>query len=136
MYPDFVDVTGAAGSVPGVEILVVEDELLVRLMISEALRDEGYSVIEAYNADEALSILDAGKAFDLIISDVRMPGSMDGLGLLDRVRQQSPALPVILTSGHLEPEVALARGATRFVGKPYDLATMLASIVDGLAKPA
>jgi CheY-like chemotaxis protein len=99
-------------------ILVVEDEFLIRLLISDALRDAGFDVIEAFNGDEAIDILSTAPV-DLVLSDVRMPGAIDGLELLRLVRETLPALPVILTSGHLAPDEALAKGATRFLAKPY-----------------
>ena len=82
-------------------ILIVEDEFLVRLVAAEALRDAGYRVIEADDADEAVSILDAGVPIELVFSDVRMPGSFDGLGLLGLIRTNFPRLPVVMCSGHL-----------------------------------
>ena len=103
-------------------VLVVEDEFLIRLLISDALRDAGFDVIEAFNGDEAIDILSTAPV-DLVLSDVRMPGTIDGLELLRWVRESLPALPVILTSGHLPPDEAIAQGATHFLSKPY--------IVDG-----
>ena len=116
-------------------VLVVEDELLIRMLLSEGLRDEGFQVIEACNADEALMILDTGQT-DIIISDVRMPGALDGLGLLRLVRQRFAALPVIVTSGHLEPREALNEGASRFVTKPYTVEDVIYEVrqVLGTAK--
>ena len=114
-------------------ILVVEDELLIRLALSDGLRDAGYVVIEACCGDEALEVL-GSVALDLIISDVQMPGSLDGIGLLAVVRQRFPAIPVILVSGHLQPSLALADGATRFFGKPYALEAMLQAINTDLGK--
>jgi len=92
--------------------------MLVRFMLSDGLRDEGYHVIEACDADEALAILETVTP-DLIISDVRMPGSVNGLGLLALIRKSLPSLPVIIMSGHLHPEVALADGAVQFIAKPF-----------------
>jgi CheY-like chemotaxis protein len=102
-----------------VRILVVEDELLIRMFVSDLLRDTGYDVVEAVNGDEALDILNAEVAVDLVLSDVRMPGSTDGLALLQFVREKLADLPVIITSGHLEPDVALAAGASQFLAKPF-----------------
>lgn len=102
-------------------VLLVEDEVLIRMMIADYLREAGYSVVEAVNGDEAIAILTAEAVIDLVLSDVRMPGATDGLELLAFVRRTSPDLPVILTSGHLEPGLALAAGATRFIAKPCDL---------------
>ena len=115
-------------------ILVVEDELLIRLMLSDGLRDKGYHVIEACNADEALIVL-ATAVPDLIISDVRMPGSMDGMGLLAVVRETLPHLPVIITSAHFQSNIALADGATQFIGKPYSMDMLCETVRVELAEP-
>ena len=108
-------------------ILVVEDELLIRFMLADGLRDHGYHVIEACSADEALIVLDSTMP-DLIISDVRMPGSLDGMGLLSIVRKSLPSLPVIITSAHFQSVVALADGATQFVAKPYTMELILNAV--------
>jgi DNA-binding NtrC family response regulator len=115
-------------------ILVVEDEMLIRLIVSEELRDAGYEVVEACDADEALTVLNSLVRIDLIISDVRMPGSMDGLGLLAVVRETSPTLPVIITSGHLGPTWALADGAAQFLAKPYSMEMMVNAVRNELEK--
>lgn len=114
-------------------VLIVEDELLIRYMLSDFLREAGYQVIEACDADEAL-ILIGTTVPDLIISDVRMPGSIDGLGLLAAVRKAHPILPVIITSGHLQPTLALADGATKFLAKPYMLEDVVQAVQSELAK--
>lgn len=80
-------------------VLLVEDDFLVRMNTSACLSDCGYRVIEAANADEAVGVL-KDKEVDLIFSDIRMPGSMDGIGLADWVRRHRPHIPVILTSGY------------------------------------
>jgi len=98
------------------------------MMIGDKLRDEGFDVIEAVNAEEALAILKSPVRVDLLISDVRMPGSIDGLGLLATARAFLPNLPVIITSGHLEPRLALADGATRFVAKPFSLEAIVEAV--------
>jgi DNA-binding NtrC family response regulator len=106
------------------------------LIVSEELRDEGYEVIEAFNADEALAVLESEVRVDLIISDVRMPGSMDGMGLLAIVRETIPNLPVIITSGHMDPALALAVGAARFLAKPYPTKLLFDAVQEELAKAA
>ena len=100
-------------------VLVVEDEFLIRTMVSDALRDAGLAVIEAIDADEAMRVLQSGVAIDLMFSDVRMPGSMDGLALLRNCTELFPDLPVIMTSGHLAASDAITTGARRFLPKPY-----------------
>ena len=116
-------------------ILVVEDELLIRLALSDGLRDAGYQVIESCSGEEALAILDSVRP-DLVISDVRMPGPLDGLGLLAIVRREFATLPVIIVSGHLRPADALADGATRFLAKPYGLDVMLQAVEIEIGKSA
>jgi len=81
-------------------ILVVEDEILVRLAIADYLRECGYKVHEAVNAQEALAMLQSPQvAIDIVFSDVQMPGDMDGFGLARWVRANKPGVQVILTSG-------------------------------------
>lgn len=102
-----------------IRLLVVEDEIFIRLCVCDVLRDAGYDVVEAVSGDEALDILKSGLPIDLVFSDVRMPGATDGLALLAFVREHLASLPVILTSGHLSPEIALADGAAQFLAKPF-----------------
>lgn len=115
-------------------ILLVEDELFVRMVIGDSLREAGFGVIEAFNADEAASILCSGAAIDLILSDVRMPGAMDGLDLLDHAREAYPRIPVIIMSGHLMAHDALEKGAAHFLPKPYSFTIALEVIRQELAR--
>ena len=81
-------------------ILVVEDEVLIRLVIADYLRDCGYKVHEAVSGEEAIAILRAPEvSIDVVFSDVEMPGSMDGFALARWVRANKPGMEVILTSG-------------------------------------
>jgi CheY-like chemotaxis protein len=107
-------------------ILVVEDDVLVRLMITAELRERGFAVIEAATADEAIAILQSLVAVDLVFTDVQMPGRIDGLGLTAFVREQRPQLKLILTSGLISRTPAgLADG---FIAKPYSPAEVIKSI--------
>jgi CheY-like chemotaxis protein len=79
-------------------VLVVEDEVLLRRVIAEYLRDCGYKVIEAAHADEAIVVLKQDHLqIDVLFSDIEMPGSMDGFGLAQWTRSNRPGLEVILT---------------------------------------
>ncbi|MBD8552078.1 response regulator [Sphingomonas sp. CFBP 8764] len=109
-------------------LLVVEDEIFIRMFVCDTLRDAGYDVIEAVCGDEALDILKSGLSVDLVISDVRMPGATDGLALLAFVQSNVAGLPVILTSGHLSPDIALADGAAQFLAKPFKVADALKAV--------
>ena len=85
---------------PSPTVLVVEDEVLVRLVIADYLRDCGYKVHEAVSGEEAIAILQAPEvSIDVVFSDVEMPGSMDGFALARWVRANKPGMEVILTSG-------------------------------------
>ena len=78
-------------------VLVVEDEVLIRMVIAQYLRDCGYRVIEAASADEAVIVLKQSELrIDAVLSDVEMPGTMDGFGLARWVRQNRAGLEVIL----------------------------------------
>jgi two-component system, response regulator PdtaR len=100
-------------------VLIAEDEILVRMTVVDAFLQAGYSVVEAANADEALTLLEAGVVVDLIFSDVQMPGSMNGIDLLKVVKDRYPSISVILTSGHTTPQVQELQGRYSFVPKPY-----------------
>ena len=104
-------------------ILVVDDEILVRIAITEFLRDCGYSVIEAANAAQAIKVLSSDVQVDILLTDVEMPGEMNGFGLARWTREHRPAIHILLTSGN--PAKALeARDLCleeHFVGKPAPL---------------
>jgi DNA-binding NtrC family response regulator len=119
-------------------ILVVDDELLIRMMLTEHLIRQGYKVLEAASGDEAVEVVASGVRIDVVLSDVRMPGKRDGLGLLEFVRAHRPDLPTILCSGTLTAETAVARGAADFVPKPFTLPQIEATLkkVLDLAAPS
>lgn len=108
-------------------ILLVEDDVLLRLVTSEDLRSSGFNVIEASNADEAMTILDSAVAIDLVLTDIRMPGSMDGLALAAFVRQRWPELKILVASGERPGQAALS-AADAFLPKPYDSVGLLARL--------
>jgi CheY-like chemotaxis protein len=115
-------------------VLIVEDEFLIRMMAAQALREVGCDVVEASNGAEALAFLNSGAPVDLVFTDVQMPGPVDGLALLAFVRQTIPSLPVIVSSGHLDPDLAIEAGAAAFLPKPYQ-ADVLAVLVDAKIGP-
>jgi CheY-like chemotaxis protein len=80
-------------------ILVVEPDILVRMVIADYLRDCGYKVIEGVNADDALAVLQAGRKIDVILAEVQVTGGIDGFELARQIREKYPAIDVILTSG-------------------------------------
>jgi two-component system, response regulator PdtaR len=113
-------------------ILVVEDEALIRVLIAEELRLEGFSVIEADRADDALTYIKAGEQVDLVFSDIRTPGSLNGLQLAETLREKYPDIPVILMSGNPPPRhVGIVEA---FVPKPYDVTQTTALMSSILAQ--
>lgn len=111
-------------------ILVVEDELMVRLPIAEYLRDCGYHVLEAGNAAEAIAAVAAAGAVNIVFSDVRMPGNMNGLDLARWFRAHHPKVPVLLTSGYVpnpSSQPACLSGSD-LIEKPYSQAQVAGRI--------
>ena len=110
-------------SPPPQTVLVVEDEVLIRLVIADYLRECGYRVHEAASADEAIVVLESRDvSVDIVFSDVIMPGRMDGFGLARWVRANRPQIDIVLTSGiDRSAEVAgmLCRGGP-LLEKPYE----------------
>ena len=102
-----------------VYVLVVEDDFLNRLHAVNLVEDAGYIPVEASNADEAITILEARKDIRIVFTDIDMPGSMDGLKLAHAIRERWPPIELILTSGHfhLSDDEIPERG--RFFPKPY-----------------
>jgi CheY-like chemotaxis protein len=105
---------------PRPTVLVVEDEILIRMLVSESLRHAGCEVVEAATAEEALEVLSATHGPDVLVTDVRMPGALDGLELASRVRKARPGLKVVITSGHA-PAQNTAGLADAFLAKPFAL---------------
>jgi DNA-binding response OmpR family regulator len=101
-------------------ILVVEDEALIRLDTAATIADAGYRVIEAANGLEAKRLIEKGTAIDLVCTDVRMPGELDGIGLCSWIKEQSEKLPVIVVSGEITSRDIKAGVADCLLFKPVD----------------
>lgn len=101
------------------QVLLVEDEPIIRVLLAEELRAVGLSVVEACDADEAWRFLQAGGTPDLIVTDIAMPGSMDGTELMSRVLQNYPFIKRIITSANPGPRNIMQLGC--FLPKPYRL---------------
>lgn len=105
-------------------ILIVEDEMLIRMALSDFLQECGYKILEASCAGEALAMIQSEQSMiDLVFSDVKMPGDIDGFGLSKWIRANRPDLPVILASGHARKTDVAHELCTQepFITKPYDL---------------
>lgn len=111
-------------------VLVVEDELFVREPIAEYLRECGYHVLEAGDAREAISLIDAADPIDVVFSDVRMPGDMDGFALAQWLRKHHPEVSVLLTSGYYASRNLGGPSLqdVKLIEKPYSQAQVLRRI--------
>lgn len=117
-------------------VLIVEDEALIRVVICDMLQDRGFKVLEAANANEAIEIIEKASAeIDLVFTDVRMPGAMDGFGLVKWIQTSRPTVPVLVASGDVGKANADNRLALgdMFVAKPYDLNQTTAKIHAAIA---
>lgn len=94
-------------------VLVVEDEVVLRMAVSAHLRDAGFVVIEAVDAEEAVELLRANHKIQLVFSDITMPGAMDGDLLAEWISERYPEIRILLTSGITQ------RGQQPFIAKPY-----------------
>lgn len=120
-------------------VLLVEDEVLIRLDTADQLRALGMAVTEAADAQEALSVLESGIRVDVVFTDIRMPGKLDGLDLVRVIRERYPEVKVILCSGD---DVAIrhifqgehAISLSDFFQKPYrieDVEKRIRQLLDG-----
>lgn len=113
---------------PKILVLIVDDEPLIRMDLGEMARDAGYAVLEASDADEAVRLLETHAAIRILVTDIEMPGSMNGLRLAAAVRERWPPVVIIVTSGRIQPATAELPADTVFLGKPYDATAMSAAL--------
>ena len=110
-------------------ILIVEDEAFVRMLASDILtEDGGYRVIEAVNADEARTLLEARHDVRLVFTDVDMPGSVNGFALARIIHLRWPGIGVIVASGHARPGIGDLPKGSRFLPKPYSPSTLIGMV--------
>jgi len=101
------------------KLLIVDDEPLILEQLVLAFEEAGFDVAVAANSLDAHTVLEDSGSIDLVITDVRMPGQVDGLVFGQVVREMHPDLPIIVISGAVEPDDRdVPRGAT-FVAKPF-----------------
>lgn len=101
------------------KVLVVEDEPIIRLGIISSLEDAGYSVVEASNADEAIARLGQDSEVGVVVTDVDMPGSMDGIKLAHYVRRRWPPIQLLVISGKVGVKPGELPDGARFMSKPF-----------------
>jgi two-component sensor histidine kinase/CheY-like chemotaxis protein len=116
----------ASTEVPNV--LIVEDEMVLRMRAVDIVEDAGFRSVEAVNADQAMAILESRSDISLLFTDIQMPGSMDGLKLAHAVHDRWPAIKIILVSGQVKPPDAERPVDSRFFGKPLSVDQMITEL--------
>jgi CheY-like chemotaxis protein len=101
-------------------ILVVDDEPLIRLHLVDFFEDEGFTVFEAESADRAIAMLEANSAVQVVLTDVQMPGSMDGVRLAHYIRDRWPPTLLVIASGAVQVGSTDLPPHAMFVPKPFD----------------
>jgi len=109
-------------------VLVVEDEMILRMRAVDIVEDAGFCPIEAINADEAISVLESRSDISLLLTDIQMPGSIDGLKLAHAVHERWPSIKIILVSGQVKPSEAERPAA---FSAAFTVASTLAQISSG-----
>ena len=112
-------------------VLLVEDEGLIRLVAAEVLLDKGFEVVEAWDGDEAVRLLSGPDTFDVLFTDIRMPGLLDGVDVAMYARGRYPTIPVLVVSGyapHLMARLSMLEPPAHFMNKPYVLAEVVAKL--------
>lgn len=112
-----------------VRVLLVEDEPVIREVMAEMLEDAGFDVTATCTGDEA-AILLAENSFAVLLTDITMPGHIDGIGLAEHAREAHPGLPVVFVSGRPDSEgrVRALAPPTAFLAKPYDVANLVDTV--------
>lgn len=105
-------------------VLVVEDEILMRWTVAEALQEAGFDVVEAGSAIEAISILEKRADIHAVFTDIQMPGSIDGLKLAHLISFRWPPIRIIATSGQLKLRDDDLPEGGRYLQKPYPMADL------------
>jgi two-component system, response regulator PdtaR len=116
----------STGSMP--VILIVDDEPLLRMLAAEVAEEAGFEVLEAANADDAVTLLETHPEVALLFTDINMPGSMDGLKLAHAVRGRWPSIEIIVVSGQVQPRKSDLPSNSCFLEKPYRAEAMIAEL--------
>ncbi|WP_300974319.1 response regulator [Sphingomonas sp. LHG3406-1] len=117
------------------EVLVVEDEPLIRMVAADALADHGIMAWEAGDAAEALHVLDEHPSIGLVFTDVSMPGEMNGLGLAHEIHLRRPDVELIVTSGAVSVKEEELPDAGTFLPKPYQAQRLVSLVTEKLDSP-
>jgi CheY-like chemotaxis protein len=117
-------------------VLVVEDELLPRMLAVEVVEEAGCVALEACDADEAVALLESRPDISVLFTDINMPGSMDGLKLAHAVRDRWPPIKILVVSGQVRLQQTDLPANSCFVGKPYRTASIVEELHSLVGSPA
>jgi CheY-like chemotaxis protein len=117
VQPDNVDVVPYFGA--AIRALVAEDDIFIRMDIADTLRQQGWEVIETGTADDAIGVLDRDPHFQLLLTDVHMPGVHSGLDLAKHVKERHPHIKIAVMSGQHLPGVDERQLYDLFLLKPF-----------------
>ena len=108
--------------------LVVDDEPFARLSAVQVLVDQAYLVLEAADADEALALLDRNDDVSLVVTDIAMPGQMDGLAMACHLRRRDTSLALVIATGRALSDASELPQAVQYLQKPYAAHALLHSV--------
>lgn len=117
------------------KVMVVEDEPLIRLGLVSTIEDAGYEVVEAANADDAIRKLEQIEGIRLVLTDVDMPGSMDGIRLVHYVNNRWPPVRLVVISGKVGVTSSQLPAGARFMTKPYQETALINMVVTMMSGP-
>ena len=116
-------------------VLIVEDDALLRMLAVEIVEEAGFMAIEAADADEAITLLECRPDIALLLTDIDMPGSMNGLKLAHAVRNRWPPIKILVVSGQVRPRPSELPLDSRFLAKPYETAALVEGLRALAARP-
>jgi two-component sensor histidine kinase/DNA-binding NarL/FixJ family response regulator len=122
------EATVSTDSIEVPKVLIVEDEMILRMRAVDIVEDAGFCPVEAVNADEAISILESRSDISLLFTDIQMPGSIDGLKLAHAVHDRWPSIKIVLVSGQVSPSDAERPADSRFFRKPLGVEEMITEL--------
>lgn len=114
-------------------VVVVEDEVIIREFVCEILKEEGYQTVEFETADAAVPFLEQrAPEVGLLLTDILMPGKLNGADLSNLVHDHWPQMPILIMSGHETPESSGVKCEVAFLRKPWTIGQMLQGVEDAL----
>jgi CheY-like chemotaxis protein len=134
--PDSVGATPVPEGGHGETVLIIDDEETVRMLVAEVLGDAGYNVIEAPDGPSGLEILRSNRRIDLLISDVGLPGGMNGRQVADAARVSRPELKVLFITGYAENAAVgngLLESGMEIMTKPFVMSDLAGRVHDMIA---